>query len=369
MTTVTHKGTVTIVAFVNQRINDETPNPQVDVTQQMENTFISWDSSNATLPLTISSLSSNKQWAPGTKMTTSYTVSGTQDVSSYYGNIHLYMSGKNVLTSVNANYNTTIRVPYKESNFSDPFSEGPIVITYIPGNSNFQVPTYIRASADDGDVNNLNVTFVIDIVASIVCSGQNLQSSSCISYCTDNPTACLQSYVEYCQPAVLEIAPVCQNFITNYLAKNGPSKQVDDVLQTYCTSKYKNLESLFDTKNGATEQEQDICACHMQDSEYAAIQDRITVEFPQISSFYSQVPRCMLPQCVRSSYPSLPMPVGGCKIPECLQISVFDVNGVFSGNSVNVTQTCTKENGDNTINVIVMILVILLIILIIYLLY
>lgn len=379
MAQISYHGTITLTPIVNGTITHPDRATYGSITAntqpQLSASPIQWDNGKGPLNvLTLEQLVNNQLLIGNTRFTTSVSMSAYQRYAGTLVTVTLIVDGSNkssplVLSSNLLTYTAKLSV-VNEATRQIKF--GSANINSTPGLQDFALPMRVTVSSVENgiihpDAYDVNVTFVIDINITVTCTGQNLQTPICVQACDENPSTCISQYIQYCTPERIENNQVCRDFITNYL-RNGPVAQLDSSLQRHCTSKFTGLANLFDPATNATDIEKQICACHMQDSEYDKIRDDLIREFPGITAVYPQVPRCMFPQCVNSPYPSLPMPAGGCKMPECLQISVFDVNGTFDNNSVVVNQTCDNNGGDDDLlfYVIITIIVTVLVAILIY---
>lgn len=322
---------------------------------------------NITLPQFITS----NQWQRSglSKLTTFVTVNGQQANGSNIHGIGVPGYTKYSLTDDQGIvFSETIAIAGYSSNDARPWSNG------INKNINQYKPTFrmpVSAyfentmTSNYPDAYHVNYSVVINVLASTSCTGAALDTPFCVDVCTANPearTKCRNSYLEYCTPTVLASSQNCQNFIEAEIQNEGPIPSLDTALRSYCSQKYRGFGDLNVSTNAI---DKELCACHMPDEQYQNLEKQIAGDFPEILSFYPQIDLCFFPLCVSSRYPAAPIPKGGCKIPQCLNIAAFNNEGEFTGN-VNITQSCQiNSGGNNTLLILVAVLVAIIILAII----
>lgn len=183
------------------------------------------------------------------------------------------------------------------------------------------------------------------------CTGTNLTTQVCQDFCQNNLEVCYSDYVSYCFPDNIGKEITCRNYFGQYIEKNGPSEAIGSKLSTYCST-YKGFADLFNADSKVKTQRQrlidsQLCACNMSDAAYAAFSKELTEKYPGYGNL-GIVNKCMVPQCASSSFPSVPIPKGGCKVPNCINISVFDNNGTFDDSTVvlNQNSNCADITGN-----------------------
>ena len=220
----------------------------------------------------------------------------------------------------------------------------------IPGYPTFLSVSVYNQCYDAGcytySATNYNFKLVLNITATANCTGSNLSNSFCSSYCLTNADACLQDHINYCLPSTGDASqmpigsnPDCQNFIQDYIGKNGPRKEFDNGLLRYCakpTGKYTNFGDLFSTN----QTDQDLCACHMPAPLYTTYVDELNKKYEGFENIL--IKQCLLPGCINSPYKS-ETTTAVCPLPACLNIVEFENNGTFINSCVDITQSgCTS---------------------------
>lgn len=179
------------------------------------------------------------------------------------------------------------------------------------------------------------LTLNIQVIAK--CTGSNLESTFCSQYCLTNPSSCINDYISYCltgSPTIpITSSQACQDFIQNYIETQGPVAQIDDNLGAYCQSKYQGFGDLFASPSAI---DQELCACHMPSSQYAAFEQQLVATYPGFGNL-GLVNECLLPQCASSPYKSV-VTTGKCNLPQCLNIVSFNNDGTFNNSSVTINQ-------------------------------
>jgi hypothetical protein len=218
------------------------------------------------------------------------------------------------------------------------------------------------------DAYNVNFSLSFKVTATVGCTGDALDTAVCADLCTLTDEAiatCTNAYLDFCTPEKLVESTNCQTFVENVIQKQGPIARLDDSLRKYCDSdyggKYGGFHDLFYT-DGVPEIDQQVCACHMSDTRYQQFQEQVNSQFEWISSLYTQVDLCYVPQCISSRYQAVPIPKGGCKMPQCLQINAINNNGTFSGN-VDQSASCNISGGGNVPGWLVILIIVIIIIL------
>lgn len=186
-----------------------------------------------------------------------------------------------------------------------------------------------------------SVELTLTISVSIECSGDALNSSLCgQNYCLipGNYDTCFDDMSQYClnpnNPEIIN-SETCQTYFSNILTSRGPRREVDDLLNQYCQRKFNGFRDLFEK---GTAIEQDICACHMQPEQYQTLVDQIQRDYTGLPAALLGNPKCLLPQCNRSSFKSIDIGGPQCASPACLNISSFTNEGNFSDSIVNIIQ-------------------------------
>lgn len=132
-------------------------------------------------------------------------------------------------------------------------------------------------------------------------------------------------------------------------------------MRNYCKA-YKGLGDLFNADSKVKTLVQraidvDLCACNLSSS---TVNDPDgTVLYNNFANeFYSNYPgfsgleflnKCLLPQCAQSKFKSLPIPIGGCQVPQCINIINFENDGTFNNSTVNIDESaaCVNITGKN----------------------
>lgn len=353
--------------------------------------YIQWQPPGTTVPtslqnITIPQFLQIPIWQNNSRITTALTANGVFKNGTGLGGNIIYN-----VSDGNQTYGQNIAIPSAVP-AGDPRtrwgSATPTIINNQVGFSSFGVPASAAISNPMNGAFNIyadtyNVNFILEITvsASISCTGRNLDTGVCVNLCTADQasvTQCTNSYINYCtainpttNEPVITSSQNCQNFMENLLAREGPNSAFSAPITTYCTSKYRGFGDLFSPPAGTTVPEIDkqLCACNMSDQEYTEFQDNVEkILPPAVRSLYDVPARCFVPQCVSSRYPGPTIPQGGCKVPPCLQIQVFENNGSFQG-GVSQSQECNASNkpdGVPTWVIVVLIVIFILLAVILY---
>jgi hypothetical protein len=185
---------------------------------------------------------------------------------------------------------------------------------------------------------NYRFTMILNITATANCTGSNLSTAFCSAYCLTNSEACLQNHIDYCFSDQMPIGSnlECQNFIKDYIVKNGPRSEFDNGLLRYCSNKYNNFGDLF----SASQTDQDLCACHMPAPLYTTYADELNKKYEGFENIF--IKQCLLPGCINSPYKS-ETTTAICPLPACLNIVEFENNGTFVNSCVDINQSgCTN---------------------------
>lgn len=180
------------------------------------------------------------------------------------------------------------------------------------------------------DASSFTITIVIDIDLVISCTGSQLDTPTCVSVCQGGSRACLQNYANYCFPSRIGTDVVCQDYFRDFLENNGPDSIVDTGLSSYCT-KYSGFKDLFESNN---QTDIDLCACHMGKQQYTNYTNELFKEHPELSAIPGIIDLCLVPDCLNSPYPAVPIPKGGCKTPSCVVIGEFNNDGTFTNSTI-----------------------------------
>ena len=255
---------------------------------------------------------------------------------------------------------------------------------------------------------NFTVTLTLSVNVTINCTESNLENPICSNYCNVNLDSCLSDMVAYCfenssnveakaeskMPAndnitrrgssgskssivpandnitqrgssrtrsksrnptnptnpvnsvkdassasmpIADSASYCRTFIPNYINAYGPQAEFDTGLDGYC-SIYPSFNSLLD----ANDSEQDVCACHLSQSLYTNLEASINQAFPNFDTT-GFAAECLFGQCASVGYKSIDTGKQ-CAVPQCLNISSFNINGSVDQSNINVNQNSTCTN-------------------------
>ena len=200
---------------------------------------------------------------------------------------------------------------------------------------------------------NFNIVLTLNLSVTLLCTGKNLESGFCTSYCNipQNYGHCLSDMGNYCfSPSDPELMPmgifdgVCQKFYPGYITNStygGPSNDLDTQLSAYC-SKYgtgpdgaNGLNDLF--AGNAPVRDQEICACHLNNSQYTAFKNSLMENYPGFNQFQEEAP-CLVWQCASSPYKSMTTS-NPCATPLCLDLAGFNNDGSFTKSKVKIVQS------------------------------
>ena len=244
-------------------------------------------------------------------------------------------------------------------------------------------------------VQNFTWNVIIKMTVTQSCNITNIMAPLCVSLCQSDPLRCFTQYAEFCLSPGNEArigTPLCKNYLASYITKNGSTAEIDHQVQNYCSAKYSGFNDLFGTNplnpTGLTpDQANDlpICACNIRargenDPNATVLYDRyfsdLTQKVPGFGNLFGNlgiVDKCALPVCASATFHPLPIPIGGCKVPQCITIIDVTNNGTINGNvEISTNQNCgqiVNPNEETIGNLVIIIVVILVILIIIYILY
>jgi len=271
----------------------------------------------------------------------------------------------------------------------------PFVVTTAPNLNGIPLDVFYRFSSSslfNYTVENFTWNMLLTITATRSCGIDNITTPICVHVCQSSPNSCIAQYTEYClspgNESRIGMDP-CKGFLANYINKNGSLPVIDTAVQNYCSAKYGGFNDLFGNDpvapSGLTpEQLNDlpICACNIRargqndpnaDILYQNYFKSLTQQFPGFANVPGIVDKCTLPVCVSATFHPLPIPVGGCKVPECLTFVEVNNDGTINGNvQIDVSQKCgdivnpEQQTIDNIILFIVILFVVIILIIVLY---
>ena len=213
-----------------------------------------------------------------------------------------------------------------------------------------------RPSGPQYDAEDFVLVATVLFTLTINCGGPNLGLPICFQICencTEGSCPCFDAYTDYClNPYGIFTPPItwsktCQEFVSNYISDVGPNAVIDQGLSTYCQNKYKGFGDLFN--NNPNEIDIELCACHMEESEYQNFADQIDKDYPGLGNLGIN-DQCLVPFCASTAYKSVTRGAR-CAVPNCLVITSFNNSGTFDNSTVNVNTNipgCADINGGNT---------------------
>ena len=294
-----------------------------------------------------------------TTFTTSVTLTGMQEFATF-GNttdsstniVYTDDVGKQIQVNYTVdflyNYNTTTNLNSILPIFSIP--------TSISG-------VNIQISSSHYPATGMQIAMTVNVSASLMCTGNNINSQECMIACANGNPSCLPSYLNYCFPNTVGTDMSCQNYFADYIANNGPNAQIDAQLNQYCSSKYKGFGDL--TKAGVPAIDVDLCSCHMPQETYVTLQNNIEAQVPALKA-YPQIAQCFFSPCVNSRYHSQPIPKSSCAVPNCLIIGTFNNDGTFTNSQINESVSgCNSTTDTKTIEILVFVIILIIVIAII----
>lgn len=153
--------------------------------------------------------------------------------------------------------------------------------------------------------------------------------------------------VEYCTLTGTENihGDFCYNYISNYMVSNANSsslymQSIAKYLNEYCTTKYPTQGlSLFNDPNTVDAKDYNLCACNMNESDYLTFLESLKSQFPNLS-IGSLRANCLLPACDISTFK--PQSLGGCPVPQCLNIVNINKSDIAGPVTVNQNADCTS---------------------------
>ena len=143
--------------------------------------------------------------------------------------------------------------------------------------------------------------------------------------------------------------PLCFNYVSNYISKNGPNEQFTTALKNYCSRKFtgKGLDILNPGYN-IDPNDSKLCACNMPDSDYNQFLQSVIKKYPDLN-LGSIRPNCLVPACVTSPFKGTDL--DGCPIPQCLNVVTFNGNDIQGNIAIDQKQECNNivsGKGPNT---------------------
>lgn len=331
------------------------------------NTKITWNNPNEvpaelfnqTLYQLLSPLSLYK-----TTLTFMVNISGTQSCSSQTSRLSFSLNDSNIVYYTdNIPINTIVLC-----NQAYPLGLSTIIIpeNELQHNVSQEFFPFCVGILFNNDVSISQITYTIGINSYIDCPNINLNQNVCIDYCTENPSKCLFTYVNYCFQPGFDISKnsSCKGFIENYIQKIGPNSVLDSNLLNYC-SKYTNFYDFQKKTENSSDRE--ICACHLSDNLYTDYYNQLLDYFPAIATVSGLDKYCVYPPCASSPYKNLSTGKQ-CQVPNCINFVGFGPNGNFSRSDVKIGQSCTSESNVTLYVVLGTLFVIFLFLFILYLL-
>lgn len=270
------------------------------------------------------------------------------------------------ITTVDTKGNSTVEVipPSRSKGLYSYWEYGTKVSYWTVANP--VIPTSLSITVKHTGINYAarNVFWTAFYTMTIVngCSDSRLiDNPVCKSFCLSNPQdiSCVQNYSAYCLGANQDAiaTPLCLNYYSAYIqAKGGSNGEIDSVIRRYC-KRYKTFGDLFDSTDPNVQKDVELCACHMTSSVQPDPNGTVLYEnfykslvgqnniFGQ--AVFSQQEKCLVYQCRSSPFPSKEIPPGGCKVPQCFNVVVFNNDGTING-GVDIDQTvsgCSSGDG------------------------
>ena len=221
---------------------------------------------------------------------------------------------------------------------------------------------------------NMNWTIHYDIIVARSCTVANIGSQTCVDLCLNNPDTCSDTYSTYClDPKHPERigTDVCKDYYSNVIDIKGSNNLIDRQVVRYCATKYHGFTDLDpDNPDSTIPREQrlydlTICACNLTedvtvDPDAEVLYNRyfndLVKQVPAYSALGEQK-KCLYNPCASSEFRPLPIPIGGCKTPKCVNNVTVINDGRIEGN-VTISTTC----GTDTYGIIALVICIILII-------
>ena len=182
------------------------------------------------------------------------------------------------------------------------------------------------------DATNMTITLQLNVTVKIICNDSDLETGFCPNYCMVNTTTCFQTYYNHCLVQTDSAGDLnifgstgCQTFFADFIAANGPRKEIDNLLTPACIKKFPTFASLLaSNKNNI-----DLCACHLDQSLYDNLRKQIIVAFPGFAAV-DENERCLFPQCADSPFPTIDIGPK-CLLPNCININSINNDGTING--------------------------------------
>ena len=190
-------------------------------------------------------------------------------------------------------------------------------------------------------VTTMSLRFVF--TTTIDCTAGGLLGDVCSGICEQNPSACFDSYKEYCFPTRIGRDTRCGDFFANYIAKVSPTASIDTEMAKFCDTNFSGFGDLF--SSGTNDYLQNLCACHMPQSQYDAFTNQLKEKYPAISNL-GLIDRCAVPRCASSTMKSLTTG-NPCPLPQCINAIDFTNNGTFIDSTIELSNTgdCADISG------------------------
>lgn len=181
---------------------------------------------------------------------------------------------------------------------------------------------------------NVFGSFTLNIRVEMDCTGDNLGEPVCMNICRESLPTCYQEYRRWCFPDRVETEPLCAEFIGEYIQKIGPTAELDEDLNRFCSSRFEGFHDLFDVNDQF--RFYDLCACQMNPEQYETFRGQLAELFPAFANLpYNS--RCMVPRCASS--PIKNISTGKvCPVPNCVNYAQFTNTGTFNESTITVNQ-------------------------------
>jgi hypothetical protein len=337
-------GTITYPIFTGQTVGSSNPTFNLDFSSQK----INW---SGTVPLSLSGITL-RDLLKNPLFKISYKVNIQITGNQYFD------GGSQPTTSANITYSNIIYPVTYEAGCTD-VSYG---TCYYNVNQTFSfpgIPRYIDISVfnqckSPGCIwyNAYNYIFIFTLIIEVSadCTGKNLDQDFCSNYCSTNADSCLSDFVSYCLPKTgdptkmpIGTSIACQTFINNYIGNIGTKQEFDDGLLRYCDKsaggKFRGFEDLFN--GNASDIDQKLCACHMDDKQYKAFATELSKNYSGFENIF--IDQCLVPGCINSPFKSR-VTTQVCPLPKCLNIVNFTNDGTFDNSNVNIVQNSDCAN-------------------------
>ncbi len=231
-------------------------------------------------------------------------------------------------------------------------------------------------------------TIHYDIIVTRNCAISNIGDPACVDLCLNNLDLCSGTYSRYCldpnHPERIG-TNVCKDYYSKLIEVKGSNNVIDRQVVKYCGTKYHGFDDLdpnsSKSKVPKKQRESDltICACNLTEDAAAdpdanVLYDRYFADlvklFPAFNIF-SIEKKCLYNPCASSEFRPTVIPVGGCKVPQCINNISVTNNGEIDGNvtiksSINCSQFNTTGLGRDAIMFIIMAIIILVVIIIVF---